>query len=97
MDKERFIAEVTNRLTKLFRASKEGYKIAGSERHRLEGFIHAGIFMEVATTIEMSKLLENLHYSVFGKTIQGRKSEKAASWSDFDINYDNFDSPTFLR
>jgi hypothetical protein len=97
MDKEHFIAEVTNRLTRLFRASKEGYKIAESERHRLEGFIHAGIFMQVATSKEMSRLLEDLHYSVFGKTVKERKSEKTASWSDFDINYENFDSPTFLR
>ena len=97
MDKERFITEVTNRLTQLFRASKEGYKVSESERHRLEGFIQAGIFMQVATSHEMSQLLEDLHYSVFGKTIQDRKSEKTASWSDFDINYDSFDSPTFLR
>ena len=97
MNKERFITEVTNRLTKLFRASKEGYKVSEAERHRLEGFIHAGIFMQVVTSNEMSLLLGNLHYSILGNTIQGRKSEKTASWSDFDINYDNFDSPTFLR
>ena len=97
MDKSDYLAEVSNRLIKMFRASKEGYKIPDIDRHRLEGFMHAGIFMGVATPVEMSKLLEEAHYSVFGKTIKERKSEKPASWPDFDINYDKFDSPAYLR
>ena len=97
MDKNDYLAEVNRRLTKLFRASKEGYKAPDIDRHRLEGFMQAGIFMGVATPVEISVLLEDAHYSVFGKTIKERKSEKSANWSDFDINYDKFDSPTFLR
>ena len=97
MDKNDYLAEVTKRLTKLFRASKEGYKISDMDRHRLEGFIHAGIFMKIATPAEMSQLLENVHYSVFNISIQERKSEKSTNWSDIEIDYDKFDSPTFLR
>ena len=97
MDKNDYLAEVTKRLTKLFRASKEGYKISDMDRHRLEGFIHAGIFMKIVTPVEMSELLEDVHYSIFGKTIQERKSEKSANWSDIEIDYDKFDSPTYLR
>jgi hypothetical protein len=97
MDKNDFITEVSDRLNKVFRASKEGYKIPSIERHRLEGFIQAGVFMKVATQAEMSKLLEDTHYSIFEKTIQGRKLEKTASWSDFNINYEKFDTPIFLR
>jgi hypothetical protein len=97
MDKNEYLAEVSNRLTKLFKASKEGYKIPDIDRHRLEGFMQAGIFLQVATPAEMSKLLEDVHYSIFGKTIKERKSEVSASWSDIEINYDKFDSPTYLR
>ena len=97
MDKSDYLAEISNRLTKLFKASKEGYKIPDIDRHRLEGFMQAGIFVKIATPAEMSKLLEEAHFSVFGKMIKERKSEKSASWSDFDINYDKFDSPTYLR
>lgn len=97
MDKSDYLKEVGERLNKVFRASKEGYTIPEIERHRLEGFIQAGVFMKVATQAEMSKLLEDTHYSIFGKTTQERKVEKAASWSDFDIRYVNYDSPTFLR
>jgi hypothetical protein len=97
MDESDYLAEISKRLNKLFRASRAGYKIPDIDRHRLEGFMQAGIFMKIATPAEMSELLEEAHYSVFGKTIKERKSEKSASWSDFDINYDKFDSPTFLR
>ena len=97
MDKSDYLAEISNWLTKLFKASKEGYKIPDIDRHRLEGFMQAAIFVKIATPAEMSKLLEEAHYSVFGKTIKERKSEKSASWSDFDIYYDKFDSPTYLR
>ncbi len=97
MDKHDFLSEVREQLTKKYRASKEGYKIPDIDRHRLEGFIHAGIYMEIVTSAEMSELLEEIHYSIFGKTIQERKAEKFANWSDMEIDYDLFDAPTFLR
>ena len=97
MGKDDFLAEVNERLTKLFRASKEGYKIPNIDRHRLEGFMQAGIFMKIATPAEMSALMEDVHYSIFGKTMRERRSEKSTTWSDIEIDYDKFDSPTYLR
>ena len=97
MDKSDYMAEIRNRLNKIFRASAEGYKVPDIDRHRLEGFMQAGVFLKIVTPAEMTRLLEEVHYSVFGKTIKERKSEKSESWSDFDINYDKFDSPTYLR
>ena len=97
MDKNEYLTEVNKRLTKLFRASREGYKIPDIDRHRLEGFMQAGIFMGIATPAEMSKLLEEAHYSVFGKAIRDRKSGLSATWTDIEVNYDKFDSPTFMR
>ncbi len=97
MDKNEYLSEVNKRLTKLFKASKEGCKIPDIDRHRLEGFLHAGIFMKIATPAEMSALMEDVHYSIFGKSIKERKSEKSTGWSDIEIDYDKFDSPTFLR
>jgi hypothetical protein len=97
MDKSDYLAEISNRLTKLFKASKEGYKIPDIDRHRLEGFMQAGIFMGVATPVEISVLLEDVHHSIFGKTIRDRKSELSATWTDIEVDYDKFDSPTYLR
>ena len=97
MDKNDYLIEITKRLTQLFKASKEGFKIPDIDRHRLEGFIHAGIFLQITTPAEMSALLEDVHYSIFGKTVRARRSEKSTTWSDIEIDYDKFDSPTYLR
>jgi hypothetical protein len=97
MEKKDYLAEISNQLNKLFKASKEGYTSADIDRHRPEGFMHAGVFMEIVTPAEMSALMEEVHYSIFGKSIQDRKLAKPANWSDIEIDYDKFDSPTYLR
>ena len=97
MDKERFIAEVSKRLTKLFRASKEGYKIAESERHRLEGFIQAGIFLKLLSMDETKVLMEDTHFSVYGKSIEERNRDKSSAWNDTGADYEGYEIPTFLR
>ena len=97
MDKNDYLIEINKRLTKLFKASKEGYRILDIDRYRLEGFMQAGIFMKIATPAEMSALMEDVHYSIFGKTTRERRSEKSTTWSDIEIDYDKFDSPTYLR
>jgi hypothetical protein len=97
MDKDRFINEVTNRLSTLFRASKEGYKIVESERHRLEGFIQAGIFLELVSMDETKGLMGDIHCSVFGKSIEERNRDKAAIWKDAEADYEKYEIPTFQR
>ena len=97
MDKSDYLAETRNRLNKIFRASAEGYKVPDIDRHRLEGFMQAGVFLKVVTPAEMTSLLEEVHFSVFGKTIQQRKAEKSTGWSDIEVDYGQFDSPTYLR
>ena len=97
MDKSDYMAEIHNRLNKIFRASAEGYKVPDIDRHRLEGFMQAGVFLKIVTPAEMTGLLEEVHHSVFGKTMQERKAEKSAGWSDIEVDYGQFDSPTYLR
>ena len=97
MDKSDYMAEIHNRLNKIFRASAEGYKVPDTARHRLEGFMQAGVFLKIVTPAGMTGLLEEVHHSVFGKTIQQRKAEKSAGWSDIEVAYGQFDSPTYLR
>jgi len=97
MDKSEYIAEVKKRLVWIFKASKEGYKIPDMERHRLEGFMYAGVFLGLATQAEMRTLLENTHVAIFGETVEERKKGKSATWPDIEINYDQYDSPTLLR
>lgn len=94
---DEYIDEVSNRFSRLFSASKAGYKVPDAERHRLEGFIQAGIYLELATNPELKELMEQVHFSVFGKTISQRHKEKPVAWPEVLNEYDQYDSPTFER
>ena len=94
---DEYMGEVSNRLSKIFRASKAGYKVPDAERHRLEGFIQAGIYLELATNPELKELMEQVYFSVFGKSISQRHKENLVSWPEVLIEYDQYDQPTFER
>ena len=96
MNKSDYIAEIKNRLKQMFAASKEGYKSTPAERHRLEGFMQAGIFLGLAKNSELGRVMDEIHVSVFGKTLQQRKDEATPDW-DEDIDYSQYDKPAYER
>ncbi len=77
--------------------SKEGYKISPVERHRLEGFMNAGVFMKLVTNTELSNFMDEIHINIFGKSIQQRKTELPNSWQEDGIDYSQYESPAFGR
>jgi hypothetical protein len=97
MYKELYLSEIEKRLTIHFSASRDGYKPPASDRHHLEGFIHGAIFMGLATRAELSKLMEEIHFSIFGKTIEERSNDSRSLWQELDINYEKYDQPTYER
>ena len=97
MNREKYLKEVEKRLNRIFIASKEGYKVPSVERHRLEGFMSAGVYMGLVTNAELAKAMNENHVSVFGKTIQERKTELTGNWQEEAIDYSYYDQPTFER
>jgi hypothetical protein len=97
MNKQKFLSEVQDKLIKIFNASKEGYKVPEVQRCRLEGFIHAGVFMKLVSNAEIQELINETHLSIFNMTIEERKLSKGATWSDESIDYSQYDMPTFER
>jgi len=97
VQKQNFLDEVEVRLTRLFSASRDGYKLPDEERHRLEGFMQAGIFIQLVTRAEMSQLMDSVHVTIFGKTMSVRKAENTASWPDTVIDYSAYEQPVFER
>lgn len=97
MSRENYLREVKQRLNRIFLSSKEGYKVPSEERHRLEGFMHAGVYMEVVTKKELAKVMEDTHFSIFGKTIQQRRTELSSNLQEETIDYSYYDRPTFVR
>ncbi len=97
MTNEDFLNEVEKRLSRHFSASKSGYKIPAIERHRLEGFIQAGVFMGLTTNVEMKGLMDSIHMSIFGKTIEEHKALKSINMPEWEIDYSQYEQPTFER
>ena len=97
IDREHFVAEVEARLRRLFSASKSGYRPPAMDRHRLEGFMQAGVFMGLCNNQELAALMEELHQAIFAKSIRERQQENPLDWRYERIDYSAFDEPAFTR
>ncbi len=71
--KEKFIAELRQQLYDSLSAAKAGQKISAEDKYRCEGFMQAGIVMELVTDDEVSKLIDSVHISVYGQSIIERR------------------------
>ncbi len=96
-NRKEYLDEVRRRLLLMFRASRDGHKASPPERHRLEGFMQAGSFFGLATSKELKKLMEEVHCEVFGQTIKERQASTNSTWVAEQIDYSEYDSPSFDR
>lgn len=96
MTKEDFLQEIAHRLRTYFAASKEGHK-SDVERHRIEGFMEAGAFMNLSSYAEMNQLMEEVHFEVWGKTIKERKEDVNHQWESDSVDYSIYEAPAFDR
>lgn len=92
---EQYLVELQRRIKQMCRASKEGYKATPTERHRLEGFIQAGVFMELTTNSDARALLEQIYQETFGRPMSA--DSEAPRWDAPTPDYDLYDKPTYLR
>jgi len=97
MNKYGFIEEVEKKLKQMFESSRDGMVPPAKQRHRLEGFIEAGVFMGMARNEEIADLMEKVHYEVFNMSMQDHKMQHLFSWTDKKIDYSPYDAPTYER
>ncbi|MCK7598933.1 hypothetical protein M0G74_16790 [Microbulbifer sp. CAU 1566] len=97
MDKPTFLNEVERRFTQLFKASKGGYAIPPAERHRLQGFMQAGVFMNLCNRSELNAIMEKTHLAIFRKTIEERKLDTPVSWIYEETDYSLYETPAYER
>ncbi|MEH6472200.1 MAG: hypothetical protein V7752_13205 [Halopseudomonas sp.] len=91
------MSEVETRLVRMFSASKDGYKNSVVERSRLEGFMHAGVFMGLVTNAELASLMDQVHLSIFGKSLQDRAQQSSNQWAENTIDYSQYEQPPYQR
>ncbi len=97
MNRRGFIEELEKRFTELFQASKKGNVPSAQQRHKLEGFVEAGVYLNLVRHAEVEELIERVHLLVFRMTRKEHKEKNAASWSQSKIDYSSYDAPTFER
>src|SRR5690606_29870531 len=97
MDKDSYRAEIKLCLRSYFSASWDGYMASAENRHRLDAFMLAAVFMRLATSAELDRVMERIHFDVFGKSIEERRQEGEARWQESVINYDRYDQPAYER
>ena len=93
----RFTDELVRRIERMCRASKEGYKASALERHRLEGFIEAGVFLGLTTNKDAQGLLETTYEQVFGRPMSERGQPSSSSFDVTVPDYSQYDTPSFVR
>ena len=97
MPSETFLLEVEKRLQRMFSAAKEGYKPSPVERHRLEGFMQAGVFIGLTDNLALSSLMSEVHLRVFGKTLEERQQDASLVWQEHAEDYSQYEIPAFIR
>lgn len=97
MDKEQFLQEITRQLRIIFTAIREGHKPPQVMKHRCEGFMRAGVFLGIVKYTELSALMEDLHLEVIGMTIADRKARKRGHFVDEEIDYNQYETPSYER
>jgi len=97
LHKEKFINEVKSRIKKIFDSSKEGYRVLSVEKHRVEGFMQAGVFLGIISNNELYDVMQEVHMSVFDMSIEERQKINEIKWNDDQIDYGGYEIPSFLR
>jgi hypothetical protein len=76
INKEDFKRECSRQLMDYFQLLHKN-KLDTELKHRVQGFINAGEFLQVITRAEAIQLMDDAHLSVFGVTNEQRKARKA--------------------
>lgn len=92
-----FSTELKRRFTQMCRASKEGYKASPTERHRLEGFIQAGVYVGLIDNPSAKAILEDTYHDVFQQPMSTAAKSNTTNWQLELRDYSLYDTPAYLR
>ena len=98
-----FLRELRQLTTELYALGDFTVDDAGRQLHeaKLNGFIDAGLLLDVCTRTEMQEVIDRCHVDAFGESRKDRKKRLAEETKDDDegslTDWDKFDSPAFER
>ncbi len=97
MLKEQFIEAFSQQLTRFYKTSDGHSPSSKEEQLRCEGFMEAGIQLGLITSNELKKLINEIHYAVYGMSLDAKKSMTEGKWQQKNLDYSAYDQPTYER
>lgn len=88
--RKRFIVSTKSQLIQFYSSLKEYEKEDTAQKYKIEGFMHAGVVLELTENQELTKLMEQVYFDIFGMTPTERKlikekgETKVVDWSFYD-------------
>ena len=93
---EFFLKSAEGQLVSFYEYLKKTQRANEIQRARIEGYMLAGVHLKLTDNSALQKLVSDVHWSVFGKSIEQRRMDKALTYQD-DKDWDIYDQPSFTR
>ncbi len=74
--KKKFLTNLEEQLFETMNVAKAGAKISDADKYRCEGFMQAGVELEIVTDEEIQALIKEVHEGVFGESIIARRGKE---------------------
>lgn len=74
--KKKFLNNLKTQLIETMSAARAGAKISDEDKFRCEGFMQAGVELEIVSDEEIQELIKAVHVSVYGETIIARRGKE---------------------
>lgn len=74
--KQKFLKNLEQQLRETMSAARAGAKISDADKYRCEGFMQAGVELELVSDEEIQVLIKAVHLSVYGETIVARRGKE---------------------
>ena len=74
--KKKFLNNLEAQLRETMIAARAGEKISEADKFRCEGFMQAGVELELVTDEEIQELIKAVHVSVYGESITARRGKE---------------------
>lgn len=92
-----YLNAIKDHLTELYSLQDSASETYQRLKNRLDGFIHAGLVIDIVSHDEVQKIVEKEHMRVFGMTVKQRGIELKLDSRTAEVDWDLYDTPTIHR
>ena len=95
--KSEFASEITSKLKTFYSFDDSAYAKKQSLGDEIEGFLKAGVLLEVITREEFLAIADHVHKLIHGKSIKQQNLDVKTGIKKADKNWQKYDEPAYIR